>query len=311
MQLDPAAQSVLDLIRESGRQDFESLSPAEARAVAAASRTLFQPDPPPVAELRDIDAPGPTGRLRLRLYRGTTEGMAPALVYFHGGGWVLGDLDTHDGICRQFAIETGGTVISVDYALAPERKFPAAVEDALAATRWIMSEAATLGLDPRRIAIGGDSAGGNLAAVIALMARDGAMAAPCYQMLLYPVTDLSMTLESYRRMAEGYALTAATMRWFRDLYLRDPRDITDWRASPLQAASLAGVAPAYVLTAAYDPLCDEGCAYARRLMEAGISVTHTHMADQMHAFLGMGRLVPAAGRAIASAAMALRTAWAS
>jgi acetyl esterase len=312
MRLHPDAQRVLDLVRASGRPPFETLDPREARELYRAGRAVLQPDPPPVALTRDLAAPAPHGTIPLRLYRGLgTEATArlPALVYFHGGGWVFGDLDTHDVVCRQLANDARCAIVAVDYRVAPEDKFPAAVEDAIAATRWIAANAASLGLDAARLAVGGDSAGGNLATVVALDARDRGGPALRYQLLVYPAVEFAMTHESHRRFTEGVPLTSRTVAWFRDLYLRDAADRADWRASPLRAPDLAALPPAYLLTAGFDPLADEGDDYAQRLAAAGVAVTRRHVDDQIHGFLTMGRFIAASSTTIADAAAALREAF--
>ena len=247
--LDPDCQRVLDLIREAGRPPYEKLTPAEAREFYRAGRRILQPDPPEVAEVRNLTARGPAGEIPLRLYRGLgTEGGAalPALVYFHGGGWLFGDLDTHDGVCRLIANAAGCAVISVDYRLAPEHKFPAAVDDAVAATEWIAANAGTLGIDATRLAVGGDSAGGNLAAVVALIARDRGGPRLRHQLLIYPATDFVTSDDPQRERLEGFPLNVVTMNWFRDHYLRGSADYGNWRASPLRAKDLHGLPPAYV-----------------------------------------------------------------
>jgi acetyl esterase len=313
MVLDPDAQRVLDMIKAAGRPPFNTLSPDEARGFFAAGRTILQPDPPDVAEMRELEAPGPNGPVKLRLYRalGAAPGAAlPVLIYYHGGGWVLGDLDSHDQACRAIANAAACCVIAVDYRLAPEVKFPGAISDSAAATRWILSNAAELAIDPARAAVGGDSAGGNIAAVMALMARDAYLPPIAFQLLIYPVTDMGMGHESYQRITEGYPLVASTMKWFIDHYLPSPADVADWRASPLRAAALAGAAPAMVVTCAHDPLCDEGVEYARRLDREGVPVTHLHYNDQMHGFLTMGKLIRASQSLIDTMAVALKRAWA-
>ncbi len=248
----------------------------------------------------------------LRLYRGAGTGAAtllPALVFFHGGGWVVGDLETHDPMCRHLANATGCAVVAVDYRLAPEHKFPAAVEDSFAATEWVAANGAELGIDGGRLAVGGDSAGGNLAAVVSLLARDRGAPRLRAQLLLYPALDFGMNHASHQRFAEGHLLTVATMRWFAEAYIRGPQDVDDWRASPLRARDLSGLPPAYVLTAGYDPLCDEGIAYARRLEENNVAVTSRHMPGQIHGFLLMGKIVRAAGPALDEIAAALKAAF--
>ena len=312
MILDPDAQRVLDMIKAAGRPAFNTLSPDEARAFFAAGRTVMQPEPPEVAEMRELEAPGPNGPVPLRLYRaqGSAAGaVLPVLIYFHGGGWVLGDLDSHDQACRAIANAALCCVVAVDYRLAPEVKFPGAISDSAAATRWILGNAVSLAIDPARAAVGGDSAGGNIAAVMALMARDGYLPKFAFQLLIYPVVDMGMGHASYQRITEGFPLVASTMKWFIEHYLPSPGDVADWRASPLRAAALAGVAPALVLTCAHDPLCDEGIEYARRLDREGVSVTHLHYNDQMHGFLTMGKLIRASQSAIDMIAVCLRRGW--
>ena len=310
--LHPDAQRLVTMIRESGRPPYETLPAQEARKMMLAGKPVLQPDPPEVAEVRATTAPGPLGDIPLRLYRpaGTAaDAVLPGLVFFHGGGWVMGDLDTHDNLARRLANEGGCRVVSVDYRMAPEHRFPAAVDDSVAAYQWARREAATLGIDPARIAVGGDSAGGNLAAVIALMARDGTLPAPHFQLLLYPVVDLAAEAESYGRLMSGLPLTTPTMRWFIDHYVPDRAQRADWRASPMRAASLAGVAPAFVLTCGHDPLVDEGRAYAMRLEREGVHVSALHLVDQPHGFLNMGRVIRAADYAAEAAGAALRDAF--
>jgi acetyl esterase len=293
MILDPDAERLLFLVREAGRPALESLTPAEARVADTAPRAVMQPEPQAVAELRNLKAPGPLGDIPVRLYvpAGAPAGTAqPGLVYFHGGGWVIGDLDSHDGVCRHLANAAQCRVVSVDYRMAPECKFPACFDDSVAATRFVFDNADALGIDPARIAVGGDSAGGNLAAAVALQPGLPKLA---FQLLIYPAVDLAMTSDSYKRVTEGVLLTAASMGWFIDLYLNSPSERTDWRASPLRAADLSATPPAFVLTVAHDPLCDEGIAYAKRLEQEGVRVTHVHLSDQIHGFLTMGKIVRA------------------
>jgi acetyl esterase len=259
--------------------------------------------------VRDLSCPGPHGAIPLRAYRpigAKADEVLPALVYYHGGGWLLGDLDSHDVACRHYANAARCRVVSVDYRMAPEYKFPAAVDDCATATGWVIAQADALGIDRSRVAVGGDSAGGNLAAVMALMARDGDLPPLAFQLLVYPVTDLAMTHESHQRITEGVPLTSKTMDWFIDHYVHGPKDRRDWRASPLRAADLSGVAPALVLTASYDPLCDEGVAYAERLEREGVRVMHLHFSDQLHGFVGQGRIIRAGNTALAMMSAALK-----
>jgi acetyl esterase len=306
--LDPQAQQVCQLIVTAGRPPFETLTPAEARAAYLASCRVLQGDAAQVAEVLDLAATGPAGRIPLRLYRGMGcavggEGRPlPGLIYFHGGGWVIGDLESHDQVCRALANAARLIVIAVDYRLAPESRFPAAVADALAATRWIAEHAAVLGVDRDRLAVAGDSAGGNLAAVVALAARDAAGPPIGAQLLIYPVTDISRERASHRRHADQLPLTRAALQWFLDHYIADAHDREDWRASPLRAVHFRGLAPALVITAGFDILSDEGDAYAEALKSAGVCVTHAQFAGQIHGFLSMGRIIDDAGRAIAMCA---------
>ena len=311
-ELHPDAQRVCDLIVAVNRPPMETLSPPEAREAYLASRKALQPDPEDVAEVRALAAAGPAGPIPLRFYRGNGAGadsLQPALVYYHGGGWVIGDLDSHDQACRAIANAARCIVIAVDYRLAPEHKFPAAVDDAVAATRWIWENAARLGIDGARIAIGGDSAGGNLAAVVALDARDRGSPPVALQVLIYPSTDMGMSFPSHARHAEQLPLRRATMRWFVDHYLRDAADREAWRASPLRAASFANLPPALVVTAGFDPLCDEGEAYAKALAGAGVPVAHERFDGQIHGFLNMGRMVADSGRLVALVAGTLGRAF--
>jgi acetyl esterase len=310
MPLDPDAETLHAMIRAAGRPPFETLTPDEARRAFAAGRAAVQPEPQDVAEVSDLACPGPRGEIRLRAYRplGTNaQDVLPALVYFHGGGWLLGDLESHDAACRHYANGVRCRVVSVDYRMAPEHKFPAAVDDSAAATQWIVDNAGALGIDRARVAVGGDSAGGNLAAVLALMARDGDLPPLAFQLLVYPATDMAMVTDSSQHASEGI-LTTKTMKWFIDHYLRGPKDVTDWRASPLRAADLSGVAPALVLTCSYDPLRDEGVAYARRLEREGVRVTHLHFSDEPHGFVGQGKIIRAGNTALDMMAAALKKA---
>jgi acetyl esterase len=303
--LDPQAKAVIDLLIKSGRPAYHTLSPKEARQLFRETRPASTPPAPEIGGVKDVTADG----VPLRVYRprgAPPTAPLPALVYFHGGGWVIGDLETHDVLCRQLAAGAGVGVVAVDYRLAPEHKFPAAVDDAWAATRWIVAHAAGLGLDARRLAVGGDSAGGNLAAVVALMARDAGAPAITLQVLIYPVTDVAAESRSYADFADGFMLTRDSMRWFVAHYLRDAEDAADWRVSPLRAPSLAGVAPALVVTAGFDPLRDEGDAYARRLREAGVRVDHLCYGGMLHGFVPMGRLIESGNHAVAHIAATLR-----
>jgi len=313
MTINPDAAKVVELIIASGRPPYPTIGHVAAREIFVASRAILQPDPSPVGEVRDLAATGPAGEIPLRLYRGQGTDASrpqPALIYYHGGGWVLGNLESHDGVCRDIANAALCTVISVDYRLAPEAKFPAAADDSIAAAQWIHDNADALGIDRNRLAVGGDSAGGNLSAVVALHARDNGGPKLKLQVLIYPSTDMSSVYPSYEEFAEQLPLTRTTMDWFVDLYLKSrARDAEDWRASPLHANSLAGLPPAYVITAAMDPLRDEGEEFARALMNAGVAVETKRFDGQIHGFLTMGRIIQDSQVAIADIATELRKAF--
>ena len=294
--LDPDVERLLEMARKAGKPPFEALTPAQARDAYAASWDILQPSPSEVASVRDQAIDGPGGRLMLRIYRGagTQPGeRLPCLLYLHGGGWVIGNLESHDRLCRTVANTAGICVVAVDYRLAPEHPFPAALDDAACALRWVADHAGELSVAPDRIGVGGDSAGGNLAAVLALMARDGDVPPLVHQALLYPVVDLTAASPSYQTVTSGVPLTAATMHYFIEHYTPSAAERRDWRASPLQARSLEGTAPALVLTVAHDPLCDEGRAYASRLESQGVRVTSLHLGDHVHGMLLHGKLVRA------------------
>jgi acetyl esterase len=293
--LDPDAAAVFKAFQEAGRPAYETLTPAEAREFYLAGRPVTNPEPPELKEVQSLSIPAPHGAIPARLYVPKTlrgaNGLAPCLVFFHGGGWVIGDLDSHDVVCRKLADEAQLRVISVDYRLAPEHKFPAAVDDAIAATKWISDNARSLGIDASRLVVGGDSAGGNLAAVVAIAARDGKGPAISGQVLIYPAIDFAMTHLSHREAETSILLTHSVFRWFSNHYLNGTADIHDWRASPARVGELAGLPPAYVLTAGADPLRDEGDEYARRLKDAGVAVTYRHFPGQFHGFFTMGKLL--------------------
>ncbi|WP_375304100.1 alpha/beta hydrolase [Bradyrhizobium sp. A11] len=300
--LDPDAAAVYRAFQDAGRPAYETLTAPEARAYYSQARFATNPDAPELARVASLSIPAPHGAIPARLYVPKEprrhDGLSPALVFFHGGGWVIGDLDSHDVVCRQLAVEGALIVISVDYRLAPEHKFPAATEDAVAATQWVAANARELGIDASRLSIGGDSAGGNLTAVVALAARDAGGPALAGQVLIYPATDFAMTHGSHSEPETSVLLTHSVIRWFRDHYLNGAADIHDWRASPARAPSLAGLPPAYVLTAGADPLRDEGNEYAVRLKQAGVPVTTRHYPGQFHGFFTMGKLLREANVAV-------------
>lgn len=305
--LDPEARHVLDLDRQAAAPPFEAGTPEEARRAYEQGFPALQGEREPVGSLTERTITGPGGPLTLRIYRGhgVSGAAATALLYLHGGGWVIGNLDSHDEICRWLANMAACVVVSPDYRLAPEHKFPAAIEDCRAALSFMQDGAGDLGIDAERIAVAGDSAGGNLATVLCLLAR-GDKNPPTAQLLFYPNTDATQAADSYRRFADGYGLTAATMAWFRDHYIRDATDIGDWRVSPLKAESLAGAAPAFVAIAGHDILADEGEAYAKRLDDDEVPVVLRRWPGQIHGFVSMGRHGPVARQAVGAAVTAWR-----
>lgn len=308
--LHPHARALLDLMEARGVPPTHTLPVDEARRFYRERRSLTQPAPPEVAEVRELAAEGPHGAIPLRLYRplGTGPAALPVLVYFHGGGWVIGDLETHDTLCRELANLSGCAVVAVDYRMGPEHLFPAAVDDAIAATRWVHAHAATLGLDPQRLAVGGDSAGGNLAAVVALAARDAGDLPLRFQLLIYPATDMRRIAPSHERNGDGYLLTRETITYFHDHYIDDVALDADWRASPLLHADLARLPPALVLTAGFDPLRDEGIDYAQRMTQAGSRAALVSFERQIHGFITMGLVIDEANVAVQVCAGQLRQA---
>ena len=308
----PQVAAILERARLSPLPTMDAVPAFVARRMYRERCLAMAPRPPKVAPLGLWLAPSPSGPVALRVYRPEGAGRdetLPALVYYHGGGWTIGDPDTHDVLCRELAHGARCAVFSVDYRLAPEAPFPAAVDDCFSAFAFIAANAASLQVDPGRIAVGGDSAGGNLAAVVALMARDARGARPCFQLLIYPATDQRFQTASFKRNGEGYLLTHALMEKFRGYYLPRREDHEDWRASPLLAKSLAGLAPAYVLTAGFDPLLDEGFAYAERLKREGVATQYREYPDMVHGFILFGGIVEPANAAVADCARALRAAW--
>ncbi|MDB5652551.1 MAG: putative lipase/esterase [Tardiphaga sp.] len=307
--LDPDAAAVLQAFRDAGRPPYETLSPPEAREWYLKAREVAHPEPPAMQSVKALMVPGPAGAIPVRIYTPPRlrhqDGMSPGLVFFHGGGWVICDLDSLDVVCRTLAAEAEMVVISVDYRLAPEHKFPAAIDDALAATRWIADNAVQLNLDATRLCVGGDSAGGNLAAIVAIDARaNGPKLAG--QLLIYPATDFRMDHPSHREPETDCLLTHNVMRWFADHYLSGPGDIDNWRASPARIDNLRGLPPAYVLTAGADPLRDEGNEYAQRLADAGVTVATKTFPGQFHGFVTMGKILPKANEALQGISIWLR-----
>lgn len=310
--LHPQVQAVMDAMARLNLAPPHTMPVEQARAQFMRSRAAYLAPAQAVASVEDRTVPGPAGGFPIRVYRpaGSTAGAAlPALVFFHGGGWVFGDIESHDALCRELCNLAGCAVVSVGYRVAPEDKFPAAVEDALAAVRYVAGSARALGIDGGRLAVGGDSAGGTLAAVAALTFRDQGGPRLSFQALIYPVTDMTLDSPAYQRIATGYTLPRERMLFFREAYLRSPEDIADWRASPLKAGDVSNLPPALVLTAAQDPLVDEGKAYADRLAAAGVPVTYSCYEGMVHGFLTMAGAVEAGHAGIAEVAGALKRAF--
>jgi acetyl esterase len=307
--LDPDAAAVYKAFQEAGRPAYETLTAPEARDYYMQARLVSNPEPPELQSIEELAIPAAHGTIPARLYTPRTlrpeDGLAPCLVFFHGGGWVIGNLETHDVVCRKLAHEGELKVVSVDYRLAPEHRFPAAVDDSIIATRWVAANAGKLGVDASRLIVGGDSAGGNLAAVVALDARDRNGPEIAGQLLVYPATDFSRQHPSHREPETSILLTHSVIGWFSSHYLGDA-DIGDWRASPARAKTLANLPPAYVLTAGADPLRDEGDEYAARLKDAGVDVTYRHFPGQFHGFFTMGKLLDQANVAASEIAAWLK-----
>jgi acetyl esterase len=286
--LHPQIEKVLETMATLNLRAIEAMTPAEARVQMEAMAASRKAEPLPVARVENRTIPGPAGQMPVRIYWPNAAGIRPAIVYYHGGGHVIGSLDSHDLVARNLCGGAGAVVVSVDYRMGPEHRFPAAVEDSMAALEWAHANAASLGADPGRLGVHGDSAGANLAAVVAIIARDKGGPKLRLQSLVYPVADFRMGSESYTTFATGCGvLTADAMRWFRGHYLRTMDDATDWRASPVLTPNLTGVAPAVVIAAECDVLHDEGLELGERLKAAGVPVERHEYAGMIHAFFGM------------------------
>jgi len=311
MPLDPrAAEIIAAMEAEFPPLDLTVSGTEMRRRIKAAGAKVLPSEAEPVARVENRVVPGPHGDIPVRVYASVPEDGAPLVVLFHGGGWVVCDLDSHDGICRALCNESGCVIVSVDYRLAPEYRFPIPAEDCYAATAWLSANASVIGADATKMAVVGDSAGGNLAAVVALMARDRGGPELALQVLVYPVTDHSAETASHRSTGEGYFLKSAEVMWYWDQYLADPDDGAHPYASPLRAESLAGLPPALIVTAEYDPLRDEGEAYGRRLQEAGVTATVHRYEGMFHSFLSFGGVLDAADAATREIAAGLRAALA-
>ncbi|HLX80584.1 MAG TPA: alpha/beta hydrolase [Burkholderiales bacterium] len=313
--LHPQLVALLERAAKSPLPPYYEVPPAVARRFYRDTRGPLTPDPPAVESVQLLLAPGPTGSagpVPVRAYRPKGAGkeeVLPALVFFHGGGWVIGDLDTHDVVCRTLANGARCAVFSVEYRKAPEAPFPAAVDDCFSALTFVSGNSERLKINSKQIAVGGDSAGGNLATVMALMARDAGGPPVSFQLLIYPGVDQRMDHPSIDRNGEGYLLTKKSMLYFRGHYLPKKEDWLDWRASPLLAKTLAGLPPAFVMTAGFDPLVDEGRAYADRLKNEGVPTEYKNYADMVHGFITMGRVLDTTNVALADCAQALKKAW--
>ncbi|WP_089718107.1 alpha/beta hydrolase [Candidatus Entotheonella palauensis] len=308
MPLDPQAQTLLDKIAAANVPPLHELTIEEARQ-ANANLFITRHEPQAVRAVEDRVIPSPAGAghgTPIRVYTPQGDGPFPVLVYFHGGGWVVGSLETHDAQCRALSHGASCVVVAVDYRLAPEHKFPAAIEDCDAATQWVAENAASLGGDPDRLAVGGDSAGGNLAAVVALWARDRGTPYLAFQLLIYPATDMHCGTASQQENAEGYLLTRDAIIWFRDQYLRSDADVPHPDASPLLAPSLDDLPPALIITAEFDPLRDEGEAYAARLQAAGVPVMLKRYDGMIHGLFNLGHVLDQGQQVIEDCALALR-----
>lgn len=310
MPLDPLLKAFLGQLAAQPQPKLWESEPPQARDLFAAFMQAVGPKDVPIGKITSLSIPGPGGDIPARLYSPIAAGSEPqpALIFFHGGGSVIGSVDTHDGLCRMLANLSACRVISVEYRLAPEHKFPAAVDDAFAATSWVETNAAQLGVDANRLAVGGDSAGGTLAAVVSQMARDKGAPRLAFQLLLFPITDIAADTNSRRAFASGCFLEAKDIDWFFGYYLGPDADRADPKASPLLAENFAGLPPAYIMVAEFDPLHDEGVAYAEKLRAAGVTVTLDDHAAMVHDFICLQAVLPQAAEALGSAAAALKVA---
>ena len=310
MPLDPVLKAFLDQVAAMDGPKTWEMTPAEARESFAGLMQLAGPKDIPIGKVANIAIPTANGEIPARSYSAVASGSEalPTLVFFHGGGWVIGSVETHDGLCRMIANGSGCRVISVEYRLSPESKFPGPVDDAVAAVEWIEKNAAQLGVDANRLAVGGDSAGGALAAVVAQIAKEKGAPKLAYQLLLFPVTQIGEETTSLREYAEGYFLERRTLEWFYANYLPTGADSKDVRISPLFARDMSGLPPAYVMLAGFDPLHDEGLQYAEKLRMAGIAVIVADYPDMVHDFIYLQAVLPQAAEALNAAAKALKAA---
>ncbi len=290
--MDPKAQIVGEFVKSIRVPGFFPPLP-ELRQQLRVMVALMDEPAPSLPRIEDIRIPGRAGEIPARLYSSTVEPRPqPTVAYFHGGGWVQGDLETHHGLCARLARHAGALVVAVDYRLAPEHKFPAAVDDCLAAYRWLRTKGRDLGADTTKVAVAGDSAGGNLSAVVSQLAASNGVPVPTCQVLIYPAVDFSLDTESHRELADGHVIPRDRILWYMEQYLKGEADKADLRASPLRAPSLRGQPPAMIVTAGFDPLRDEGRAYGDRLREAGVDVVHREYTGQIHAFVSLTKAIP-------------------
>ncbi len=311
-ELDPQITALLEQMQEQGVPPVETMTPTRAREVKNPVFSKLAAPAEDLAGVEDLLIPGKGVEIPIRIYTPLGRGPFPILVYFHGGGWLIGNLDTHDSVCRSLANRSGCLIVSVDYRLSPENKFPAAVEDAYAATKWVADNAARISGDAGRLAVGGDSSGGNLATVVCLLSRENRAPSIGLQVLIYPVTDVSsLDTNSYHRHGEGYVLTRNSMRYYRDHYITNQEELRNPLVSPLLAENLKGLPPAFILAAEFDVLLDEVEGYARRLQEAGVSVQFSLFNGLIHGFFCWGGVVDRARDAIDETASALRSAFAA
>lgn len=309
--LDPQARQFIQLMVDKGVPPVHTLTAAEARQAYLQRRALSQPDAELVAWVKDHTLVHSSVSVAVREYRpagSQPQATLPALLYFHGGGWTVGDIETHDVVCRSLCNASGSAVFSVDYRLGPEAPFPAAYDDAVASFEWAVTNAALLHIDPQRIAVGGDSAGGNIAAALCLGLR-GQIAHPAFQLLIYPAVTMRPDTDSYRTNGQGYMLTQDSMRWYTANYLSEDSHADDWRASPLMATTHEDLPAALVITAGFDPLRDEGLLYADTLSNAGVPTQYVCFERQIHGFITMGRVIDEAHTALALCGHALKRHW--
>lgn len=310
MTLDPQAKWVLDIAEQANAPLLEDMSAEDAKTAyeERALKLCFQDVP--IGKSEDLDIAGPHGPIPIRLYHPVNGAeKLPVLIYYHGGGWIIGSRDSHDALCRSISNQGSFLVVSVDYRMGPEAKFPAAVDDSIAAMNWVSDTITQYGGDKTKIAVSGDSAGGNLSAVVCLAATENQCPMPAFQWLIYPATDMVMETNSHQQFSEGYFLTKNLLNWFQDHYLSSPEDKNDWRASPIRAKSIASVPSALVQTAGFDPLKDEGKAYADRMSAEGVDVAYTEYPGMIHGFINLGGAIGAAQVAIDEGIASLKKAF--